>query len=243
MRRCALEYLWNILPTSLNYHQRVSCFVDGCYSKNTILVYKPYILYSLALIATEYQLIAILPLLYYYIAQWPIDWITDGVPPSAMETSCRGAPDNSRYLLPQTHTLKILAGREKLIRMRESKVFNFMEDFTISGTTLDFPTLGCDGEKKEAGVTCFEWLMRVWFIMNRDGFISRPSALDIMNMKQWMELQDYCCGACGRRVMKYMLKGRDCVWEDIPRTFGHGSWDTVIGEQREVEGRFGAVIR
>ena len=243
MRRCALEYLWHMLPTSLNYHQRVPSLVDDCYSEHPILVYKPYILYSLALISAEYQLVAVLPLLYYYIAQWPVDWITHGVPADSMESPNPGPTDNFRYQLPRIHAVTVLAGREKLIRMRENKVFNFIEGFTLSGMTLDFPTLGCDGAKRqETGGTCFEWLMRVWFFMNCQGSIARPSALDIMNMGQWMELQKYCCEACGTRVMEHMLRGRDDVWKDIPSAFGYDSWDLVIQEQRNVEKCFEADI-
>ena len=127
--------------------------------------------------------------------------------------------------------------------MRESQVFSFMEKFTISGTTLDLPTLGCDGsERQETGVTCFEWLMRVWFFMNSKGSIAHPSALDIMNMEQWMELQKYCCKACARVTMEHMLGGRDNVWKDIPSAFGYHSWDLVIQQQRIVEKCFEADI-
>ena len=243
MRRCALEYLWNMLPTSLNYHQRVPSLVEGCYSEHSSLVYKPYVLFSLAVFSKEFQLVAMLPLLYYYIAQWPADWITHGVPAASMEFDYTGASDRSRYQLPLTHAVTVLAGREKLIRMRERKVFNFMEGFTSSGMTLDLPTLGCDGGKrKETGETCFEWLMRIWFFMSRHGSISRPSALDIMNMGQWKELQQYCCEACGRRVMEHMLAGRDEVWKEIPITFGYLNWDSVVERQRIVEKCFEADI-
>ena len=243
MRRCALEYLWNMLPTNLNYHQRVPSLVEDCYSKNPSLVYKPCILYSLAVISAEYQLVAVLPLLYYYIAQWPIDWITHGVPAASMESPYPGAPDDCLYRLPRKHAVTVLAGREKLIRMRVTKVFNFMNDFTISGTTLDVPTLGCDGaERQESGGTCFEWLMRVWFDMNAKDSIAHPSALDIMNMGQWMELQKYCCKACGMEVVRHMLGGQDDVWQGIPSAFGYYSWDLVIQQQRDVEKCFEADI-
>jgi hypothetical protein len=117
--------------------------------------------------------------------------------------------------------------------MRETKVFNFMEGFTSSGTTLDIPTQGCDGAKrKETGETCFEWLMRVWFFMSRFGFIARPSALDIMNMGQWAELQKNCCEACAMRVMEHMLDGRDDVWKAIPSAFGWYAWDFVVEQQK-----------
>ena len=127
--------------------------------------------------------------------------------------------------------------------MRETRVFNFMEGFTSSGVKLDRPTPGCDTAKREeTGETCFEWLMRVWFSMSCSGFIARPSALEIMNMGQWAELQKNCCEACAKRVMEHMLGGRDDVWEAIPGAFGYHSWDTVIKEQRAVEEGFEAEI-
>ena len=232
-----------MFPTSLNYHQRVPSLVEGCYSNHPTLVYKPWALFTLAVLSAEFQLIAILPLLYYYIAQWPLEWITQGVPATSMEFDYASSSDSSRYQLPQHHAVTVLAGREKLIRMRESKVFNFMEGFTSNGAILDIPTLGCNGTKRqETGETCFEWLMRVWFFMYRLGSISRPSALDIMNMGQWMELQRYCCEACGRRVMEHMLGGRDDVWKSIPSAFGYHDWDHVVERQRTVEKCFEADI-
>ena len=243
MRRCALEYLWNMFPTSLNYHQRVPTLVEDCYSETPLLVYKPHVLLTLAVLSTQYQLIAIRPLLYYYIAQWPMDWIAQGVPAAYMGYDHTSSPDDFRFPLPPEHAIAVLAGREKLIRLRESRVFNFMEDFTSSGMTLDLPTQGCDGEKRqETGDTCFEWLMRVWFFMSRFGFISRPSALDVMNMGQWTELRKHCCDACGERVIEHMLDGRDDVWKGIPGAFGYYTWDHVVERQRTVEKGFEADI-
>ena len=244
MRRCALEYLWNLLPTSLNYHQRVPTLVKDCYSENPILLYKPHVLLTLLSLSTDYRLVAILPLLYYYIAQWPVDWIIDGVPAACMGFDNSSPLDYKRFSLPPKHVIIVLGGREKLIRMRETEVFNFMEGFTSSGMTLDLPTLGCDGAKrKETAETCFEWLMRVWFFMNRLGFITRPSALDIMNVGQWAELQKNCCEACAERVMEHMLNGRDAVWKAIPGVFGHYSWGDVVDRQKAMEKAFEAEIR
>jgi hypothetical protein len=244
MRRCALEYLWNMLPTSLNYHHRVPTLVEDCYSENPILFYKPHVLLALFPLAAEHQLVAILPLLYYYVAQWPVDWIRDGVP-----TSCLGY-DNSiplgdkRFLLPREYAVIVLVGREKLIQMRETKVFNFMEGFTSSGMTPDIPIQGCDGAKRqETGETCFEWLMRVWYYMSRSGFIARPCALEIMNMGQWTELQKNCCKVCALKVMEHMLDGRDEVWKAIPGIFGHHTWDSVVKRQKNIEESFAAEIR
>ena len=243
MRRCALEYLWNMLPTSLNYHQRVPALVEDCYSENPILFYKPHVLRTLLLLSTKHQLVVILPLLYYYIAQWPVDWISDGIPAASMGYN-NPSPGDERFLLPRNHAVIVLAGREKLIRMRETKVFNFMEDFTSSGVTLDIPTQGCDGAKRqETGETCFQWLARVWYFMNRFGFIARPSALEIMNMGQWTELQKNCCEACAQRVMEHMLDGRDDVWTAIPRIFGCHTWGLVVEQQKTIEESFGADIR
>lgn len=238
-----MEYLWNMLPTNLNYHQRVPALIEGCYSEHPDLIYKPHVLLTLARLSTKYQLIAILPLLYYYIAQWPIDWIAYGVPADCMgfdDTSC---PDGPREPLPQEHAAIVIVGRERLIQMRGNTVFNFMEDFTECGTMVDFPTPGCDGAKrKETGETCYEWLVRVWFSMHRLGFIARPSALEIMNMGQWTELQSNCCELCGGRVIRHMLDGRDSVWKAIPNTFGYSTWDLVVERQREVEKNFEADI-
>ncbi|KAF9648420.1 hypothetical protein BDM02DRAFT_3115457 [Thelephora ganbajun] len=242
MRRCALEYLWNMLPTSLNYHQRVPTLVGDCYSENPLLFYKPYVLLTLIFLSAQHQLVAILPLLYYYIAQWPVDWITDGVPAAYMEWN-NPSPDDSRFPLPRKHIIIVLAGRERLIHMRETKVFNFMDDFTSNGTTLDIPTQGCDGAKRqETGETCFEWLMRVWFFMSRFRFIARPSALEIMNMGQWAELKGNCCEACANRVMVHMLEGRDDVWKALPSAFGYHNWDFVVERQKCVEKDFEAEI-
>lgn len=153
-----------------------------------------------------------------------------------------GSPHDLFPLSPK-HKIIVLAGRERLIQLRETNVFNFMEDFTTSGTALDFPTLGCDGAKrKETGETCFEWLMRVWFFMNRSRHIARPSALEIMNMGQWMELQKNCCESCGWRVMGHMLNGRDIVWKGIPSVFGCYTWDIVVEQQKDVEKDFEAEI-
>ena len=245
MRRCALEYLWNMLPTSLNYHQRVPTLVEGCYSRNPALSYKPHVLLTLLALSTEYQLVALLPLLYYYIAQWPVGWITEGVPAASMEYEYNdsSSPGDSRFQLPQKQAIIVLAGRDKLIQMRGTKVFNFMEGFTSSGVTLDTPTPGCDGAKRqETGETCFEWLMRVWFFMNRLGFIARPTALDIMNMGQWTELRRNCCEACAERVIGHMLSGRDEVWKAIPGAFGCHTWDFVVEQQKTVEEGFEAEI-
>ncbi|KAF9783835.1 hypothetical protein BJ322DRAFT_881742 [Thelephora terrestris] len=242
MRRCALEYLWNMLPTSLNYHQRIPSLVEDCYSENSTLVYKPHVLISLIELSEQHKLIAILPLLYYYIAQWPLDWITDGVPATSMEFEYRSC-EGYRFSLPQKEVVTILAGREKLIRMRETHVFNFIQDFTSSGTALDVPIDGCNGEKrKETGETCFQWLMRVWYYMNSYGFITRPTALDIMNMGQWAELKKYCCEVCAKKVMEHMLTGRDEVWNTLPRLFGFYNWDDVVKKQKKVEEEFEAVI-
>jgi hypothetical protein len=242
MRRCALEYLWNMLPTNLNYHQRVPCLVEDCYSDNPSLVYKPYVLFALALLAEEHKLVAILPLLHYYIAQWPMDWIIQGVPGDCMGYGIP-APPHLRFPIPSSLATVVFAGREVLIRMREQHVFNFMEEFTSSGTVLDLPTQGCDGAKRqETGETCFEWVTRVWFFMTRIGFTARPSALEIMNMGQWAEFQRNCCEACGTRVMEHMLDGRDHVWENIPRVFGHQTWDLVVKQQKIVESDFEAEI-
>lgn len=241
MRRCALEYLWNMLPTSLNYHQRVPTLVEDCYSGSPDLLYKPHVLHTLILLATQHQLVTILPLLYYYIAQWPMEWIVHGVPARFMGYNHSSPHD--RFPLPQVHMTIVLEGREKLIRMRQKKVFNFMEDFTMSGTTLDFPTQGCDGAKREeTGETCFGWLMRVWFFMVRLGTIGRPAALVTLNVGQWRELQKNCCHACGSRVMRHMLEGQDDVWKDIPGVFGYHTWDFVVEQQREVEKNFEADI-
>ena len=243
MRRCVLEYLWNMLPTSLNYHQRVPTLVEDCYSENPTLFYKPHVLLTLLSLSTKHQLVAILPLLYYYIAQWPVDWIRDGVPTPRMEYDYSDPLDNGRCLLPQNHAIIVLAGRERLTRMRETKVFNFMEDFTSSGMALDMPTQGCDGAKRKGtGETCFEWLMRVWHFMNRFGFIARPSALEVMNMGQWMELRKHCCEACAERVMEHMLDGRDDVWKAIPHMFGWCTWDLVVERQKTIEKNFEAEI-
>ena len=242
MRRCALEYLWNMLPTSLNYHQRVPSLVEDCYSQNPILFYKPHVLISLIELSQRHKLVAILPLLYYYVAQWPVDWIAEGVPASSMEFD-HPSPDDSRFPLPQSTVITVLAGREKLTRMRETKVFNFIQDFTSSGTALDVPIEGCNGEKrKETKEPCFQWLMRVWYYMNSYGFITRPSALDIMNMGQWEELKKYCCEVCARKVMEHMLTGRDEVWSTLPRLFGFYDWDDVVERQKKVEEEFVAVI-
>ena len=244
MRRCALEYLWNMFPTSLNYRQRVPTLVDDCYSEHPILFYKPHVLLTLLFLSKEYQLVAILPLLYYYIAQWPLDWITKGVPADCMEYGHTTVSGDHRFPLPRKHAIIVLAGREKLIRMRETKVFSFMEGFTSNGVTLDTPTQGCDGAKRsETGETCFEWLMRVWFFMSRFGFFARPSALEVMNMGQWKELQKNCCEECGLRVMEHMLDGRDDVWKAIPDAFGYHTWDFVVGQQKTIEQDFEAVIR
>ena len=243
MRRCALEYLWNMLPTSLNYHQRVPTLVEDCYSENPILFYKPHVLLTLLLFSTKHQLVAILPLLYYYIAQWPVDWISDGIPTACMGYNNSSPLDNERFPLPRKHAIIILVGREKLTRMRETKVFNFMEGFTSSGMTLDVPTQGCDGAKRqETGETCFEWLMRVWYFMNRSGLIARPFALEIMNMGQWTELRKNCCEACAKKVMEHMLDGRDDVWKAIPSMFGCHTWDFVVEQQKTIEGSFEAEI-
>ena len=231
-----------MFPTDLNYHQRVPTLVEDCYSADPPHIYKPYVLLTLAVLSTKYQLVAILPLLYYYIAQWPIDWIIHGVPASCVGYD-HGYPDSFLFELPPEHAQAVLVGREKLIQMRRIQVFNFMEDFTLNGVTLDFPTPGCDGEKwQETGETCFEWLMRIWFFMYRLGSIARPSALDVMNMGQWMELRRNCCQACGERVIKHMLEGRDDVWEKIPGAFGYKTWDFVVGEQKNVEKHIAAAI-
>jgi len=244
MRRCALEYLWNMLPTSLNYHQRVPTLVEDCHSENPILFYKPHVLLTLVFLSAKHQIFAILPLLYYYIAQWPIDWITDGVPAACMGYENTSSSDDYRFPLPQNLAIIVLAGREKLVQMRETKVFNFMDGFTSNGMTLDVPTDGCDGAKrKETGETCFEWLMRVWFFMSRFGFIARPSALEVMNMGQWTELQKNCCEACAMRVIEHMLDGRDDVWKAIPGAFGFYAWDRVVERQKTVEKEFEAEIR
>lgn len=237
MRRCALEYLWNMLPTSLNYHQRVPTFVQGCYSGDPILFYKPHVVLSLVALAKQHRLMVILPLLCYYIAQWPVDWITDGVPAASMGFDL--PPNDSPSRLPRSLVIIILAGREKLIRMRETKVFNFMEAFTLSGTTVDVPIEGCDGkERPETGETCFHWLMRVWFYMGCLGLIACPAALDIMNMGQWTELKKYCCEACAKMVIEHMLTGRDAVWDALPSVFGYCDWAYVIEQQKNTEERF-----
>lgn len=233
-----------MLPTNLNYHQRVPTLVEDCYSEHSTLFYKPHVLLTLISLSTRYRLVAILPLLYYYIAQWPLDWITEGVPTCRMECGDPHLYGHERYSLPQEHALIVLGGREKLSQMRETKVFNFMEGFTSSGVTLDVPTQGCDERKrKETGETCFEWLMRVWFLMSRIGFITRPSALDIMNMGQWKELQKNCCEVCAQRVMEHMLDGRDDVWEEIPGIFGYDTWDHLVEQQKDIEQDFEAEIR
>jgi hypothetical protein len=241
MRRCALDYLWNMLPTSLNYHQRVPTLVEDCYSEDPILLYKPHVLLNLVALAKRHQLIAILPLLCYYIAQWPVDWITDGVPATCMGFDHPSG--NSRFPLPRNLVITILAGREELIRMRETKVFNFMEAFTSGGTAPDIPVEGCDGGKRqETGETCFQWLMRVWFLMVRLRFIARPAALEIMNMGQWAELKKYCCEACAKRAVGHMLTGRDVVWDALPSVFGYHDWTYVVEQQKRVEEDFEAVI-
>lgn len=232
-----------MFPTNLNYHQRVPTLVEDCYSENPALVYKPHVLFTLILLSAQHQLVAILPLIYYYIAQWPMDWITNGVPGSHMEYDYTTTRNDFRFKLLPEHAMIVLVGREKLIRMRENTVFNFIEDFTSSGVTLDLPTRGCDGEERpETGETCFEWLMRLWYSMCRFGFIARPSALDIMNMGQWAELQKNCCKACSGRVIEHMLNGRDDVWKSIPGAFGCYTWEFVVEQQKGVEKGFGADI-
>lgn len=241
MRRCALEYLWNMLPTNLNYHQRIPTLVGDCYSEDPILFYKPHVLLRLVALAKRHQLIVILPLLYYYIAQWPVDWITDGVPATSLGFDL---PSNDpSFRLPRSLVVTILVGREKLIRMRESRVFNFIEAFTTSGTAVDDQVEGCDGGKRqETGETCFQWLMRVWFYMGRLGVIARPAALDIMNMGEWAELKKHCCEACAKRVIEHMLTGRDDVWHDLPGVFGHRDWTHVVEEQKKAEAEFEAAV-
>ena len=230
-----------MLPTNLNYHQRIPTLVEDCYSEHSDLFYKPHLLLNLAALAKRHQLITILPLLYYYIAQWPIEWITDGVPVTAMEFN--SPPNDPGVRLPQSLVVTILAGREKLIRLRETKVFNFMESFTLNGTSIDFPIGGCDGEKRQkTGETCFQWLMRAWFFMGRSGFIARPAALDIMNMGQWAELKRHCCEPCAKRVMEHMLTGRDDIWDALPSVFGYHDWTYVLEQQQKVEEEFEAVI-
>jgi len=151
--------------------------------------------------------------------------------------------DPEQYPLPLKHAIIVLGGRDKLIRMRETRVFNFVESFTSSGIVLDVPTEGCDRRKrKETWETCFEWLMRVWFFMSRCGFTARPSALDIMSMGQWKELRKNCCEACAQRVMEHMLDGRDYVWKAIPGIFGGETWDLVVEQQKEIEKDFEAEI-
>jgi hypothetical protein len=239
MRRCALEYLWTMFPTNLNYHQRVPTLVEDCYSENPILFYEPHVLISLVTLAKQYNLIAILPLLCYYIAQWPVDWIAHRVPKKSLGlvSSCL----DFDFRLPKSLATTILAGREKLIRMRETQVFNFIEAFTSNGTTPDFPIQGCDGEKRaETGETCFQWLMRVWFCMRRHGFIARPDALDIMNMGQWTELKKHCCQSCAKMVITHMLTGRDGIWDSLPSVFGYGDWTHVVEQQKKVEKEFEA---
>ena len=240
MRRCAMEYLWNMLPTSLNYHQRVPTLVEDCYARNPIYLYQPHVLRSLALLSVRYNIIAILPLLYYYIAQWPLDWITDGVPAKSMRPDDPSpSPDGSRFPLPDFQVITILAGRAKLIQMRETKVFNFTDDFTSNGTEIQMPIKGCDGEKrKESGGTCFQWLMQLWFYMVRIGHIASPAALEVMNMGQWEVLKKNCCEACSRKVMEHMLAGRDEVWDALPGIFGLRSWEGVLERQKEVEAEF-----
>ena len=237
MRRCALEYLWNMLPTSLNYHQRVPTLIEDCYSEDPILFYKPHVLLRLVKLARDYKLIAMLPLLYYYIAQWPVGWITDGVPAASM--GCDLPFDDPASPLPTDLAFTILAGREELRRMRESRVFNFMEAFTLSGTAVDIPVEGCDREKREeTGETCFQWLMRVWFYMRRFGFIACPNALDIMNMGQWAELKKHCCEGCAKRAIEHMLIGRDGVWDALPSLFRLRDWTDVLERQKKEEASF-----
>ena len=231
--------MWSMLPTSLNYYLHYPTPVEGCYSEDHTRSYKPHVLLNLVSLAQRYQLVAILPLLHYCIAQWPVDWITYGVPPSFMGFD---PPFNNSCLrLPPDLVYTIIAGREKLIRMRETWVFNFMEAFTSNGTAVDIPIEGCDGERRQ-GETCFKWLMQVWFHMGRFGFIARPAALDIMNMNQWAYFKENCCKACARRAISHMLIGRDDVWDALPSVFGYHDWTDVIERQRKVEEAFETVI-
>ena len=242
MRRCALEYLWNMFPTNLNYHQRVPCFVADCYfDDDPSLLYKPHVLLALVELAEQHKLIVIQPLLYYYIAQWPLDWLIHGVPISDLGL---GLPsDHPPFRLPQDLAITILAAREDLIRMRQTNVFNFMRPFTTNGTSNDIPIKGCDGKKsKRTGETCFQWLMRVWFSMSEQGFISGPAALEIMTTGQWTELKKFCCEACAKAVMEHMLNGRDEVWDALPSLFEYQDWKDVVEQQKKVEADFEADI-
>ena len=241
MRRCALEYLWGMLPTNLNYHQRVPSLIEDCYSEDPTLLYKPHILLRLVKLAEQHKLIAILPLLYYYIAQWPLDWITDGVPAASMESDLPSR--DSRIPFPSDLAIIILAGREKLMRIRGLRSSISWKLLPLPGRQPTFPSTDAIGRRdKDTEETCFQRLMQVWFYMDRVGFIARPAALDVMNMGQWAELKMYCCEACAKRTAEHMLAGRDYIWDAPPNVFRFRSWKDVVEQQKKVEEAFAAVI-
>jgi len=240
MRRCALEYLWNMFPTSLNYHHRIPCFVSDCYSDDPSLLYDPYLLYTVIQMADEHRLLFVLPLLYYYIAQWPLDWISEGLPGWEMPDILPGTRDR-RFKLPQEHAIRILKGRSLLIEARREIVFNYVSEFS-SGVKLEHPTPGCPQTVLDNGETCFGWLVRVHTYLRKEKYIDKPNALEIMNTAQWKAFRKHLCDACAKRVMRHMLKGRDEVWESLPKWFGCKSWEEALGDQHENEAQLSAVI-
>jgi hypothetical protein len=188
----------------------------------------------------EYDLSIVLPLLYYYIAQWPLDWITDGLPGSYLHN----IPTEEKgrlYKLPAKHAIKVLKGRSLLIEARRELVFNYIGEFS-SSTKIEKPTPGCPQTERDSGETCFGWLMRVHLYLTKEKHIDKPNALEIMNMAQWAAFRKHSCDACAKKVMRYMLKGRDRVWENLPSYFGCKSWEVCLGDQQALELDMSATI-
>lgn len=249
LRRCAIEYLWNMFrklftnyishfhslvpATSLNYHHKVPCFVADCYAEDPALLYEPSLLYDAIQLSDEYKIVTILPMVYYYIAQWPIEWITEGLPSSEMIDVAR-YNQKKRYKMSATHVIRILRGRTLLTEARRDRVFSFLDQFT-TGTKLENPTAGCPLTEDESGDTCFDWLMRVHMYLSRQKVFDRPNALEIMNAAQWVAFRKHLCNPCAQRVLKHILRGRDEVWMHVPGWFNCKSWEEVLEDQNLIE--------
>jgi hypothetical protein len=190
MRRCALEYLWNMFPTSLHYHHRVPCFVEGAYFSDHTLVYHPGLLYQVLLMAEEHQLVAILPLLYYYIAQWPNDWIARGLPREYM-IGLKPEQEKRYFKIPYRHQFRIVLGKISLTNTRHDLAFNFIDEFT-TGSKLEHPTVGCPWAEEDGPETCFKWLLQVDDYLRKPKFLNKPNALEIMNTAQWEAFGSIC---------------------------------------------------
>lgn len=204
------------------------------------MLYAPSILFDAIYLADEYKLVTILPLVYYYIAQWPVEWITDGLPGWEMPEAAE-SDQEKRFKLPVQHIIRILKGRNALIDARRDQIFNFLDQFT-TGTKLETPTLGCPMTEGQGGETCFDWLMRVHLYLRRQKFVDKPNALEVMNAAQWAAFRKHLCDPCAKRVLKHMLHGRDEVWVHVPGWFSCKPWEEILRDQKSIEAKLVAEI-